>query len=928
MFRSRNLSNLTTFSKDFLYENANHHIDSEDEQILKDKVKKFGFLNMIACNLLLAVFMVFIVWEKIEQQRWICLIYQPLSCFIIGVSFALMYIMSQKYKAFSLVYGITVSFVQALTIEGSYWGYIDNVGITDSLFLYLMGLAALSKLMYCKKQQLIFQILFVLYTIIRSWYYFQYVYPYLRYLTLLVFGNAFIYFMSRDAMERDREIFLQKNNKKKLLKLFHTLIKSHHDGITITYGEEILYFNQQSVKIFSTDQNVIIDESQKALDLVAQTCPIEAQNIRNRMIKRMQSYKVKIEKIHSSIRTTATNNQVALDDEENKHLSLWDYIQNFNLSYQVGLLRCRNIDWNENALYFKERQKSAQQQDSKRLQVFSNIIDNENQLFVVTTIRDMSHWIELERQRHISLAKTLAFASAAHEFRNPLGAMINSLELMKNYIDMSMAEKYFFTAKNCADIMLYLVNDIIDYGQIESNSIIINSQKVNLGNLMQECIQILKFRADLKGIEVKLDFQQEFPIEIETDIGRVKQILINLLSNAIKFTNVGYVLLSCHTNGSINGIEQSDGNIYLEVQDTGLGIEQTEMPTLFQAFSKNLKKRYVNQQGSGLGLLISKNLAKALNGDILVKSNSPQQGSTFTLVLPYLSKKQNTDKLSYLFEKSNEEESQINEDQHQEETQFMDYNVTEEEEISNKNNKLNQGPKRMRLLKTNEPCAEFDTPPRITTKSVMYDYSFDSLHWNKVSQKYRQDILEDQKDAMVNFYSQSYKSIQIQSNDQFPIQSEPLYQCECSQVLIVDDDPFNIIALEGMLNQLNITQVEKCFDGQSALNKITINLKSDPISTFDDLEIQKHRLCEHHRPYRLILIDNQMPLLTGFQVIQKVRSEYQDIITKYGVKIIMISGDYDLIENREYQRAFDYLLQKPLSFLKLKDILKRIGFNQ
>ena len=81
----------------------------------------------------------------------------------------------------------------------------------------------------------------------------------------------------------------------------------------------------------------------------------------------------------------------------------------------------------------------------------------------MTTIRDMSKWLELEKQKTLSKMKTIAFASAAHEFRNPLNAIIQSLSLLGTMIDHTKGAKFFNTARNCSNLMLYLVNDILDF---------------------------------------------------------------------------------------------------------------------------------------------------------------------------------------------------------------------------------------------------------------------------------------------------------------------------------------------------------------------------------------------------------------------------------------------------------------------------------
>jgi signal transduction histidine kinase len=111
---------------------------------------------------------------------------------------------------------------------------------------------------------------------------------------------------------------------------------------------------------------------------------------------------------------------------------------------------------------------------AKKLQVFTQIISAGTQNIVMTTIRDMSYWLELEKQKNITQTQTLAFASAAHEFRNPLNAIVASLELLDPLIDHQRGNQYFSIAKSCSNLMLFLVRDILDFAQIESQSLVLS----------------------------------------------------------------------------------------------------------------------------------------------------------------------------------------------------------------------------------------------------------------------------------------------------------------------------------------------------------------------------------------------------------------------------------------------------------------------
>lgn len=92
----------------------------------------------------------------------------------------------------------------------------------------------------------------------------------------------------------------------------------------------------------------------------------------------------------------------------------------------------------------------------------------------MTTVRDMSHWLELEQQKQLQSLRTLAFASAAHEFRNPLNSMILSLQLLAPTITDELALRYLMVANNSSKLMLFLVNDILDFSQHEQRKIILN----------------------------------------------------------------------------------------------------------------------------------------------------------------------------------------------------------------------------------------------------------------------------------------------------------------------------------------------------------------------------------------------------------------------------------------------------------------------
>ncbi len=147
--------------------------------------------------------------------------------------------------------------------------------------------------------------------------------------------------------------------------------------------------------------------------------------------------------------------------------------------------------------------------------------------------------------------KTKIFSQAAHEFRNPLNGIITSLDLLhdhlqefQNEFDETFILKYYGIAKNCSNLMLFLVNDILDFAQTEVKKLVLNIEEVNVRELIDQCVSIIKFQADEKEIQIHItNFEENETFTIYTDPNRLKQIIINLLSNAVKYTKVGFICI-------------------------------------------------------------------------------------------------------------------------------------------------------------------------------------------------------------------------------------------------------------------------------------------------------------------------------------------------------------------------------------------------
>ena len=229
-------------------------------------------------------------------------------------------------------------------------------------------------------------------------------------------------------------------------------------------------------------------------------------------------------------------------------------------------------------------------------------------------------------------AKTRFLASMSHEIRTPLTALLGYLEILSNDIPNLTAETrtYLGRLNHNAEHLLFLLNDILDMSKIEADEMAVQKRSQPLNALVEDVQALMSPRANQKDLSLSIKSKGPLPERIVTDKVRLKQILINLVSNAIKFTEVGEVTIALNLG---DDSPEGDPMMQISVQDTGIGISEECVPRLFQPFTQANINRDSELGGSGLGLDISRRLARILGGNITVETKVGF-GSTFTLHHP------------------------------------------------------------------------------------------------------------------------------------------------------------------------------------------------------------------------------------------------------------------------------------------------------
>ncbi|GLI09734.1 hypothetical protein YDYSG_57660 [Paenibacillus tyrfis] len=242
---------------------------------------------------------------------------------------------------------------------------------------------------------------------------------------------------------------------------------------------------------------------------------------------------------------------------------------------------------------------------------------------------------KLEKQTlELALAsryKSEFLANMSHELRTPLNSLLILSQLLKENKERNLTGKqveYAETIYSSGCDLLKLIDDVLDLAKVESGRMELHEETVCLLETAESMRKAFRPIARSKGLSFEVDFGGETPGQIQTDSGRLKQILKNLLSNAFKFTHSGSVRLA------IRQLAEPRPMVAFEVEDTGIGISPDKQQLIFEAFQQADGTTSRKYGGTGLGLSISRQLASLLGGTIELESEEGR-GSRFTLYLPH-----------------------------------------------------------------------------------------------------------------------------------------------------------------------------------------------------------------------------------------------------------------------------------------------------
>lgn len=237
-------------------------------------------------------------------------------------------------------------------------------------------------------------------------------------------------------------------------------------------------------------------------------------------------------------------------------------------------------------------------------------------------------------------AKSQFLANMSHELRTPLNIILGFTQLLSRESMLTNQQQEQLSIINrSGEHLLELINDILSMSKIEAGRVSLNETNFDLYNLLGILEEMMQQKAVSKGLKLIFKYQKNLPRYVQTDQSKLRQILLNLLSNAIKFTQKGCVILRVKLKYNLVNFPTSssltNSILDFEIEDTGFGIAQEELSTLFDAFVQTETGRK-SGEGTGLGLAISRKFARLMGGDITLETHL-DKGTKFQFHIPVTS---------------------------------------------------------------------------------------------------------------------------------------------------------------------------------------------------------------------------------------------------------------------------------------------------
>lgn len=509
-------------------------------------------------------------------------------------------------------------------------------------------------------------------------------------------------------------------------------------------------------------------------------------------------------------------------------------------------------------------------------------------ILIVVTILYYNSYASNLKTEAASKAQAAFFANMSHEIRTPLNAIIGMSEIILRRSITSEVRNDALSIHNAGTGLLTIINDILDLSKIDSGKFEIINDEYVFPSLITEVVNIISFRINNPDINFIININPNVPVRLIGDEVRLKQIIMNLLSNAVKFTHQGYIKMEIDWNF----IDNEETTLSIKVSDTGIGIKEEELSTIFHEFQQADKKRNRTVSGTGLGLAISKRLAEQMGGTITVESQYGK-GTSFTVTVK--NKVKRYEPIAVVSE--NKKHTVI-------------IYETNQVIIQNLRNTLKSLDVLYFICKTPEELLNvkngthllFRTKWRKDIGKVFKQLNPRPrvIEVTDISEGGKENAVENRHIFLPLIGFQLADFLNEEFSNEYTVSSydaRDVVTIPDAKILIVDDNATNMAVAKGLLAQYQM-QIDTADNGETAIEMIK------------------------KKKYDMVFMDNMMPGMSGIEATQKIRSTYGPYFQK--LPIVALTATISRTAKEEFlTKGFNAYLSKPMDLNKLDTILHK-----
>lgn len=505
-------------------------------------------------------------------------------------------------------------------------------------------------------------------------------------------------------------------------------------------------------------------------------------------------------------------------------------------------------------------------------------------------------------------AKSEFLANMSHEIRTPLNGVIGFTDLLKSTQLSKVQEQYVKNANASGHTLLEIINDILDFSKIEAGMLELDINKTDIMELLGNSVDIIKYAAEKKSLEVLLNIDPKMPRFALVDSVRLKQIFANLMGNAVKFTEKGEIELKV----GYQDLGSNQGRFSFSVSDTGIGITQEQQKKLFKVFSQADSSTSRRFGGTGLGLVISDMISKKMGSKINIKS---QQGVGTTFYFDLIANVEYGERMDTSAIHSVKRGFIIDDN--------LNNRIILEHTLTNwgiECESCDNGLTALKLIETSKP---FDV--------IICDYHMPYIDGLETIKMIREKLkLSAYKQPVILLHSSSDNEELHRKCDELgvrfrltkPVKADELYSYLCklntlvnnneiieerevetpkteriSTILITEDNDFNMILVKTLVSRMLPTaRIIEAINGKEAV-----------------------MLCQKEQP-DIILMDIQMPEMNGLEATAKIREMEKN--TKRNTPIIALTAGVIKEEQEKCMSAgMDDYLTKPIDNELLQNMI-------